>query len=144
MKQRSKSFPRYAGLLLTALMLIASSCARKLQFTRSVVVPAAEGRVKVKKDNNKNYSLDIDIENLAKVEDLQPAKKTYVVWIESEDSSSRNVGQLKSSSGLFSSKLKASLNTVTAFEPKRVFITAEDEADITYPYGQTILTTERF
>ena len=42
-----------------AIILVAfSSCAtRKATFLSSAVVPAAEGTVKVKKDNNKNYTI---------------------------------------------------------------------------------------
>ena len=126
----------------TILLLLLTSCSRKLQFARSTIVPAAEGRVKIKKDKNKNYAVDVDIKNLAEAERLQPPKKTYVVWIETNQDRSKNIGRLNSSTGLFSKTLKASLNTVTPYEPNRVFITAEDDAEISYPAGQTVLTTD--
>lgn len=126
-----------------ALLILAQGCSRKLQFVQSSVVPAAKGSVKIKKDNNDNYSIDLKIENLADPERLKPSKKSYVVWMETEQTQGfKNLGQLKSSTGLFSSTLKASLSTVTSFKPKRIFITAEDNTAITYPYGQTVLTTK--
>lgn len=36
-----------------------SSCARKIAFNNSTVVPSATGNVKVKKDQNNNYSIDV-------------------------------------------------------------------------------------
>lgn len=39
----------YSGLF--CFLLLMSSCARKINFTTSAVVPAAEGSVKVKKDD---------------------------------------------------------------------------------------------
>jgi len=37
--------------------------------------------------------------------------------------------------------LKASLNTITSFKPRRIFITAEENGAIQYPAGQVVLTT---
>ena len=130
--------------VIVVLSVLISSCSKKLQFTQSAVVPAAKGRVKIKKDDNGNYAIDLEISNLAKSEQLQPPKQHYIVWLESDQTSLKNLGQLKSSSGLFSSTLKASLNTVTSFKPKRIFITAEDAVDLTYPQGPPVLTTTNY
>ena len=127
----------------SALLILVQGCSRKLQFIQSNVVPAAKGSVKIKKDKNNNYSIDLKVENLAEPERLKPSKKSYVVWMETgQNKGFKNLGQLKSSTGLFSSTLKASLSTVTSFKPKRIFITAENNTAITYPYGQTVLTTK--
>ena len=132
-------------LLLSAfLIFIFASCSHKIVFAKSVVVPAAEGSVKVKKDNNNNYSITMEVENLADPTRLQPSKKYYVVWVETERNGAKNLGQLKSSSGFFSSTRKASLNTVTSFKPTEIYITAEDEVNIPYHYGQVVLTTNKF
>ena len=138
LKLSTRGFYSY---MFALLMLLLSSCSRKLHFTRSMVVPAAEGTVKIKKDNNKNYSLDIDIRNLVESDKLVPPRKTYVAWIETDQDRNKNIGRLNSSSGLFSKTLKASLNTVTPFKPEKVFITAENDAEISYPNGEVILTT---
>lgn len=131
----------YALISCAVIMVFFNACARKLHFERSTVVPAAEGKVKIKKDKNKNYAVSVDVSNLAEAERLQPPKRTYVVWIETNHDRNKNVGRLNSSTGLFSKKLKASLSTITPYEPNRVFITAEDDAEISYPSGQTVLTT---
>ena len=115
-----------------AITILFGSCAKKVRFTHSASVPAAEGFVKIKKDENKNYSIEIKLSNLAEPERLQPARQVYVVWVETKTNGIKNVGQLKSSKGLFSNALEGTLTTVTAFEPVRVFSTAEDTASIQY------------
>jgi hypothetical protein len=61
-----------------------------------------------------------------------------------EQNGRKNIGQLKTSTGLFSSKLKSSLETVSTFKPSGFFITAEDDANIQYPGGQVVLRTGDF
>ncbi len=121
-----------------------ASCSQKVSFQTSSVVPSAEGSVKVKKDNNNNYSIDLDIIRLADPKRLEPSKSTYVVWIETEQNGSKNIGSLNTSSSLFSKTLKSSLKTVSPFKPVSIFITAEDNADIQYPGSQVVLRTNRF
>ena len=125
-------------------IIFLSSCAQKIGFVTSSAVPAAEGQVKVKKDDNNNYSIKINMKNLAEPKRLTPSRSTYVVWMDSDGNGSKNLGQLKSSSGLFSSALKASLETTSPYKPKRIFITAEDSGDIQYPGTQVVLTTNTF
>lgn len=136
-----KLFTRVLALIM---LLSFASCGKNIAFQNSSVVPAAEGKVSVKKDSNKNYSIGIKISNLAEVNRLQPSKNVYVVWMETENSVVKNIGQIKSDTGFMSSKLKATFETVTSFEPSKIFITAEDNADVKYPGMQLILTTNRF
>jgi len=124
-------------------LLFLTSCAKKLRFATSTVVPAAEGRVKYKKDDNGNYAIDVDIKNLADPSKLTPPKNTYVLWMETEQSNVQNLGQIVSSTGLFSSTLKASLDAVTSFKPRSFFITGEESPTVTYPGPQVVLTTRR-
>jgi len=120
-----------------------SSCATKTHFLSSAVAPAAEGVVKVKKDNNNNYHIGINITNLAEPSRLQPARNTYVVWMEGNDNETKNIGQIKSSHSLISKQLKGSFETVSAVKPKKIFITAENDASLQYPnYSDIILTTD--
>ena len=133
-------------LSLFALMTLISftSCAKKVAFQTSSIVPAARGDVKIKKDENKNYLIQIELENLAEVNRIEPPKSAYVVWMETDDSSVKNIGQIKSDSKFLSSKLKASFETVTPFKPSKIFITAEDNADVLYPGMQIIMETSNF
>lgn len=125
-------------------LLLLSSCSHKMSFLTSPLVPAAQGSVKVKKDNNNNYKISVDVTDLAEPKRLQPAKSTYVVWINTAEGDVKNVGQINTSTGMFSSKLKASLETVSTYKPTKVFITAEDDAAIQYPGPQMVLTTDSF
>jgi len=146
MKKITNPTIRCILLMATAAVLLFyfSSCARKISFQTSSVVPAAEGKVKLTKDDNNNYKIKITISNLAEPERLQPAKKTYVVWMQTADNGTKNIGQINSSTGFLSGKLKAAFETVTAFKPIKIFITAEDDASIQYPGMQVVLSTNNF
>lgn len=134
-------------ILVTVVILLAitsfTSCGKNITFQNSTVVPAAQGKVTIKKDSNRNYSIKIKISNLAEVKRLQPSKNVYVVWMETEENGTKNIGQIKSDTGFISSKLKANFETVTSFKPIKIFITAEDNQDAQYPGYQMVLTTKR-
>ena len=132
------------GLFFSTLIFSFTSCAKKVSFQTSSVVPAARGHIKVKKDANKKYQIQIRKNELAEVDRLQNANKAYVVWMETDDLIIKNIGQIKSDSGFLSSKLKASFETVTSFKPEKIFITAEENADVQYPNNQVVLTTKDF
>lgn len=123
------------------IMIFFSACATKMEFNKSSIAPAAVGYVKIKNDNNKNYTVELNITNLAPSSQLSPSKSTYVVWMNTKNNGNKNIGQLNSSSGIFSKTLKASLTTVTSFEPTGFFITAEDNGNIQYPGTQIVLST---
>lgn len=134
-----------ATFILTAAILVTlGSCAKKINFAGSSVVPAARGFVKVKKDNNSNYNIKVELSNLAEVSRLQPPRKTYVVWMETDQQTTKNIGQIQSSSSMLSKKLKANLETVSSFKPVKIFITAEDDAAVQYPGMQMVLSTSSF
>ena len=69
--------------LSTALFFLCS-CSSKIKFQQSTVVPAAEGSVKVKKDKNENYAIDVDVIHLAGPDRLTPPAAAYVVWIQNQ------------------------------------------------------------
>ncbi|MBN2807111.1 MAG: hypothetical protein JXR22_10675 [Prolixibacteraceae bacterium] len=129
--------------LATGLMLfVFSACATKVIFLSSAVVPAAQGTVTIKEDGNKNYFIKIQTKNLADSQKLTPPKNVYVVWLVTDNNSTKNIGQIISTSGSMSTKLKSSFETVSSFRPNKIFITAENEADISYPYSEVVLTTD--
>jgi len=139
MKPIKKIFP---PILFFSIALVSlSSCARKMNFAVSQLQPAAEGKVKLKKDDNNNTSINVSIANLAPAERLTPPRSLYVVWMVTNDNQTKNIGQLKSSTGFLSKKLKASLSTVTPLAPSRFFITAEDDGSTQYPGVPVILST---
>lgn len=129
----------------TALFLFSlNSFAKKVRFSISSVVPAARGYVKIGRDNNQNYIIKIEISNMAEAGRLQPPKLTYIVWMVSDDASTMNMGQIKSSVTLLTKRLKASFETTTPYKPTQIFITAEDDPGYQLPGAQIILTTKRF
>src|SRR5687768_4937500 len=122
----SKSAVRNTFILLLTLVAVFffTSCNRKVSFQNSAVVPGARGTVKVKKDNNSNYNIQISLSHLAEAKMLQPAKQTYVVWMESQNEATKNVGQINTSTSFLSGKYKSSFETVSNNKPSRIFITA--------------------
>jgi hypothetical protein len=130
--------------LVTIIYISSCSSTKKVSFNDSTVVPGAEGTVKVKKDNNSNFHIDVNVENLADSKKLSPSKNAYVVWIETKETGTKNIGQVHSSSGMFSKIRKASIETVSPAKPTRIFVTAEDDALIQSPGTQIILTTDSF
>ena len=89
------------SLSILVIFTLLSACSKKINFNTSTVVPAAEGVVKIKKDSNKNSSVDIKIKNLAEPERLEYPKSVYVVWMVTEENGIKNIGQLISSKSMF-------------------------------------------
>jgi hypothetical protein len=125
-------------------LILISSCTQKISFLTSSVVPAARGTVKVKMDDNKNHTIQIALVNLAEPERLSPPKKMYMVWMETDQGETKNIGRIMTDSGTFSKTLKADFKTVTSFTPVKIFITAEEDANIQSPGWEVILTTAKF
>jgi hypothetical protein len=124
--------------LLVSVIVLFSSCSTKTLFLSSAVVPAARGTVEVKKDFNQNYVIKISIYDLAGSDRLTPPKNTYVVWLETSDSRMKNIGQINTSNSL-----EAEFETVSAFRPSKIMISAEDEANVSYPsYTNVVLRTD--
>jgi len=101
----------FIGILGMLIVFSFNSCSKKITFLNSTIVPAAEGIVKVKKDNNNNYLIQIHLSNLAEIERLQPPQNAYVVWMVTEEGT-MNVGQIDSSKTTLSKKLRASFKSM--------------------------------
>ena len=132
-------------LTFVAILVIAlGSCARKIAFNSSPVVPGAEGKVKVDRDKNNNYNIELDINRLAEANKLTPPKSMYVVWMETESNGTKNLGRMNTRNSLFSNNVSSSLKTVSPFKPKRIFVTAEDTETLQYPGSFVVLSTNTF
>ncbi len=118
-------------------MFLIVSCATTAKFPVSSVTPAAQITAKMKKDKNKNYAISVTANYLASVERLQTPMKTYVVWVVTENNGIKNIGQLNSNN-----PKKSTLQAVTPFHPREIFITAENEGNISYPSGIEISRTK--
>ncbi len=129
-----------AGMMILVFMLFAA-CTKKVAFLTSAVVPAAEGNVTIRQDNNKNYDVVLTVRRLADPTRLSPPKSVYVVWMETDQNGAQNMGQLKTDTKGFSNMLTSSLKTVTPHKPTGFFITAEDDASGNYPGMTVVLKT---
>jgi hypothetical protein len=129
--------------ILFATILLAS-CAKKISFNPSTTVPGAAGGVRIKKDKNDNYAIELNVRNLPDADDLQPPKRSYTVWMETNDNRALNIGSLDITRGLFSKKRKGKMETTSSFKPVRVFVTPEDEKAPQIPGAEPVLTTNLF
>jgi hypothetical protein len=134
----------FRSLLFLTLIVVSSvalsSCSKKIEFNNSSIVPAARGHVNVKKDKNNNYNIKLELSYLAEPDRLDPPKQFYVVWLSSNaNETPMNMGQI-----VGTSKLHVSFEGVSASKPKRIFVTAEDQASAQYPSSFIVLETTRF
>ena len=83
--------------LLAFIMIALTSCGKKISFLPSTVIPTAKGYVKIKGDNNDNYAVKLQVKDIVKSKDLQPGKRTYVVWVETRENRAHHLGKLESS-----------------------------------------------
>ena len=134
----------FVGIFVIAMVVPFTSCAKKITFLNSTVVPAAKGFVKVKTDHNKNYIIKVEVSDLAEVERVQSSQTTYVVWMETNEGNTENLGQLKSSRSFLSKRHTASLETASPYKPVKIFITTENGTNTQYPGEQRVLTTDTF
>ncbi|MBN1132457.1 MAG: hypothetical protein JXR52_12660 [Bacteroidales bacterium] len=123
------------NLLIGVIAVFLASCATTAKFPVSDVLPAAEITAKKKQDKNENSEITIKAKHLAGPERLNPPKKFYVVWINT-DNGLINIGQL-----LNTKSNSAELKTVTPYKFKDIIITAEDTGNLTRPEGFTIART---
>jgi hypothetical protein len=131
----------YIAISIFLLSFLFSSCAKKMSFERSTVVPGADGKVAVTKDRNDNYTISVNTVNLPSSKNLTPAKEVYVVWMEDDDKNVKKLGQLKPSTGMLSKAFKGELIAKSTSKPRKIFITAEDNGALEYPGDLTVLTT---
>lgn len=122
-----------------ALLLLLGSCTPSMNFLASSVVPAATGKVQVKRDKNQNYVVRVNVRNLAPADRLTPPGRTYIVWMESDRNTIKKLGLLEPRS----KALNASLTTTAVTNPNRIFVTAENSPEIQQPVGTEVLATRQ-
>ena len=143
MKTKNLKLTGFAYLASVIFLFSMSSCAMKTHFLTSKLVPAAQGTVQVKTDNNKNYVIKIEISNLSPSSRLTPPSNAYVVWLIANDDIAKNLGQLNSSDDFMSKNLNAKFETVTGTKPMKIVITAENDPTAQYPsFSEVVLTTD--
>ena len=101
-------------------------------------IPSAVGKVKVKSEDDGNTRVKVEVAHLAKPDSIFDAT-TYVVWLKPASGHAQNVGVLN-----VDKKLEGSLETKTAFKDFTVIVTAERNANVTTPTGQSVMDTKVF
>ncbi len=125
-------------------MLLFSSCSKRISFPPSAVVPGVEPKAKVKKTDDGDYRVSLDVNHLVRPEQLSPPKKHYVVWINTENQGVRNIGELKNRSGMMANTRKASFERTIGFKPTQIFVTSENSTDVQFPGDETVFRSETF
>ena len=125
--------------ILAVFVAVLSSCATTVRFPVSRIAPAADGAVKIRKDKNNNYQIAVNVKHLANPDRLTPPGSVYVVWAETDEGITKNIGRLISSKSN-----KGAMKTATPFNPVKVFITVEEEGTVTYPGNRELFRTEQF
>jgi len=135
---------RYFSTVFILSAFLLSACSQIAAFQQSSVAPAAHGKVKVKKDDNRNYNISVEVTDLAEVEKVYSKNFSYIVWMETDKGRTKNLGKLVSSKGFLSGQRKAKLETVSTIEPVKIFITAERDENESQPGNRTVLETRKF
>lgn len=116
-----------------------SACSRDIVFPTSEVVPAARAVLKVDMNKSDNYDVNLEVQSLASPDRLTPPRRNYVVWMVTKKHGTINIGNLR-----VNKKNKADLETVTPYEPIRIFVTAEDGEEVVLPSTQVVLDSGKF
>ena len=124
---------RTQALFATILLLLGIALARDIQLTPGTVDPGAQGKLEVNKQKDGTQQVKVDVQHLALPSALTPPKTGYVVWIQPPNHPPENHGVLK-----VDSKEKGSFQTTTAYPRYDVFVTAEDNLQVTQPSGPVV------
>ncbi len=147
-----------SGIIATMILFTFYSCAKKsvavakteapspTETPEAIVVPVEnKGQVQIKRDATGNYIVQIKLRELEEVNKLEAtSKKAYIVWINTDNEMTKNLGQINSNSGWLSDKSKASFEAVSAFKPTKVFITEEEKSDTGKPGKKVIWSTNSY
>lgn len=123
-----------------AFLLAAAGCASSTQLmSADSRVPAAQGEVKAKTEDNGNTHLKVKVKHMAKPNAVEPMAQTYVVWAQD----TANTGNVQNLGALqVSDDLEGEIEAITPLKRFDVFITAEPLATAQYPTGvKTLWTT---
>lgn len=136
-KLQVKEAFRILTFIFTAILV--SSCSQKIVFPTSNVVPAAEVVLEIEENDNNNFEIELEVDNLARPDRLNPPRNTYVVWMVTERNGTINIGNLN-----VSNNNSSSLETQTPFKPIRIYITAEESQNVEIPSTQVVLDSDEF
>ena len=119
-------------------LLLAAGCATpEILFEVSPRLPAADASARVHYDRNHNAVLEIEVNHMAKAEQLSPPRSLYLVWVEGTEGRVFQIGRL-----LVDERREARFQGSTPLERFRVIISAEVNAVPMYPTQPYMLITE--
>ena len=141
----------FAVVCVTTLAFSISSCAKKTAAVAKTeapvetVVPENKGQVQIKRDANSNYVIQINLRELEAVKGIEAtSKKAYIVWMNADGQTTKNLGQINSNTGWLSDKSKASFEATSVYKPTKVFITEEDNGMVKKPGAMVVWSTGKF
>lgn len=109
---------------------------QRARFPVSTVVPTADIVATKKQDRNKNYVVELKARNMADPTRLTPPRQHYNVWIIADNGMTINLGRVSNRNAQ-----KINFRAITPYNPRTIFITAEDQDGLTYPTGIEISRT---
>ncbi|MBS1641607.1 MAG: hypothetical protein JSR11_03930 [Bacteroidetes bacterium] len=121
--------------IFTSLFLMSCGVTTKLPVSQTV--PAADIKVNVKQDKSKNYTILLTAKNLASPNRVDSQYNAYVVWINTKENGTKNIGQIINSNAK-TVKQKFS----TAFIPTEVTITLEKSGNVS-SMSEKVITTSK-
>jgi hypothetical protein len=110
---------------------------KKVQMMAGRQTPGARGVVTVQQGDNGNRELDVKVQSLALPSSLTPPASAYVVWIQEPGQQPENLGQIQ-----LDSHENGELHVKTPFARFKVFITAEENAQVHVPQGIQVLSAD--
>jgi len=107
----------------------------KIVMSSSASVPAAKGVMHATHDGNKNTKLEMSVHYLAQPGALTPSAAAYVVWLQPNNDSAQNKGELK-----IGKDRNGSLTILTPLKRFEIYVTPEQSAEATAPTGDHVLS----
>jgi hypothetical protein len=118
-------------------LVVCVACAQRVVLRPSSHVPAAEATAKITRDANDNAKILLKVSYLAFPERLNPPRSVYVVWAETPQGRTINLGRLR-----IGKRHQGTFEGRTSLHEFRVFITAEDIAAASTPSQQVVFVTD--
>lgn len=102
------------------------------------------GYITLKNEQDKICEIEVSITDIDSVESLNTQRYSYVVWIENQNGTIFNIGNMKGISGRQTYYLSANINAFYITKPVRIFVTEELNENASIPSSLMIASTKRF
>lgn len=121
-----------------AALAVLGACAGPEKLATSTRIPAAQAKVAVTSEANRNTGIDLKVRHLAPPDKVDPQATTYMVWAKPKEPGAPlySLGALRPDRDL-----RAELKTTTPLKEFDLFVTAENSTQVTQPSGQPLMWT---